>query len=108
MNQAIESLTAMTRIELEQALQLAYAQHQTAQQELQAEQRRMQALLLRLHGVSTALHEMTDALTGLLVLHLESKPVQVYDRLNVLAARYVRSVDAQTLAALAAAAGQVH
>lgn len=108
MNQAIESMAAMTRIELEKALKLAYGQHQASQQELQAEQQRMQTLLLRLHGVSTALHEMTEALTGLLVLHIQNQPIQVYDRLNTLAARYVRSADGGTLAALAQAAGRVH
>lgn len=108
MNSGITSVADLSRQELETALRLAFEQHQSAQGELLREQQLLQTALLRLNSVSLALHEMTEALTGLLVLHLQDQPVEVYHRLNLLAKRYVRSADAQTLADLAAAAGRVH
>jgi hypothetical protein len=98
----------MTRQELEQALQLAYAQHQATQQELATERERMQKMMLRTLGLGTTLHEMTEALSSLLLLHLQRKPIEVYELLSTLSARYVHSTDAQNLAALSQAAGQVH
>lgn len=114
MTAGITSMAAMSRQELETALQRAYEQHQATQGELLNEQQLLQTALLRLNGVSLALHDMTEALTGLLVLHIERKPVEVYERLNVLAKRYVRSVSAQdscgsaSLDVVAHAARKVH
>lgn len=62
----------------------------------------------QMEALSLCLHELGNELTTLLVLHIEGDPVRVCQRLDVLAARYVRSAGSQSLQAMAAAAGKVH
>jgi hypothetical protein len=98
----------MTRQELEQALQLAYAQHQDTLQALDTTLNYLSKNIEAGLKLATTLHDMNESLQSLLLLHLQNKPVQVYELLSTLAARYARNSNLQNLAALSQAAGQVH
>lgn len=62
----------------------------------------------RMTTLAMSRQELSSEMSTLLVLHLERDPIGVYQKLDVLAARYVRSVSAKSLQAMAATAGKVH